>query len=138
MSASVKDTISFADFTMSLMSILMSAAVIAGFTLMISPVAPACLSCFCMTPGLTVDICGLVFGQMMVAIRLPPNAGRVCLMPVDGSFGSNVEVSSVVFAFANSMYLETFTSRCVQSAVRPVLHLAAIRGAKSRPMCVAP
>ena len=67
------------------------------------------------TPGRTVDICGRCSLQMMVAIRLPPNAGRV----ISKSRSSEI-------------------SRAVQSAVRPVERRADSRGPKSRPMVVAP
>ena len=68
------------------------------------------------TPGRTVDICGRCSGHLMVAIRLPPKAGRVI---------SNSWVSSLMVSL-------------VQSAVRPVPRRAAMRGARSRPMVVAP
>ena len=68
------------------------------------------------TPGLTVAICGLWFGQAIVAIKLPPNAGLV----------------------AKRSPFSTSTSIEVQSAVNPVDNLAAILGPKSLPMKVAP
>ncbi len=69
-----------------------------------------------MTPGRTVDICGRYSGQTMVAMMLPPKAGRVMSR----------------FREASSM------AKAVQSAVRPVAARADTRGARSRPMVVAP
>ena len=70
----------------------------------------------CITPGRTVAIWGRWSLQRITAIRLPPKAGRVI-------------ISSLV---SGSM------ARPVQSAVRPVLIRADRRGARSRPMEVAP
>lgn len=68
------------------------------------------------TPGRTVAIWGRWAGQTMVAMRLPPNAGRVCWSsPVSGSADS-----------------------AVQSAVSPVRSRTATAGASSRPNAVAP
>ena len=67
------------------------------------------------TPGRTVDICGRCSLQMMVAIKLPPNAGRV----INRSRSSEI-------------------SNPVQSAVNPVSTRADKRGPRSRPMVVAP
>ena len=67
------------------------------------------------TPGRTVDICGRCSLQMIVAIRLPPKAGRV----ISKSFSGEM-------------------SRPVQSAVRPVVSRADNRGPRSRPIVVAP
>ncbi len=68
------------------------------------------------TFGRTVAICGRASGQVIVASRFPPNAGRVCKSsPVPGSMSSRV-----------------------QSAVSPVRSFAAARGAKLRPNAVAP
>ena len=68
-----------------------------------------------LTPGRTVAICGRCSVQIMVAIRLPPKAGRViCRSPVSP------------------------TSSLVQSAVSPVTLRAESRGPRSRPMVVAP
>jgi len=57
---------------------LISAAVRLTLTLIASPLSDSSFSLFFITPGLTVDIVGLVLGVMIVAMRLPPNAGRVC------------------------------------------------------------
>lgn len=65
---------------------------------------------------LTVDICGLFFGQIIVAIKFPPKAGLVC-----NNFPSLGSISSFV-----------------QSAVNPVPNLAASLGPKSLPIEVAP
>ena len=54
------------------------------------------------TPGLTVAICGLWSGHMIVAIRLPPNAGLVII----------------------SSFVSSDRSRLVQSATSPVASLA--------------
>ena len=68
------------------------------------------------TPGRTVAIWGRCAGQTIVAIRLPPKAGRVCWRsPACAS-----------------------TSSTVQSAVRPVCRRCATAGASTRPKTVAP
>ena len=67
------------------------------------------------TFGRTVPICGFVSGQILVAIRLPPKAGRV-----------------------QSTQRCASTSRCVQSAVSPVCSRQEMRGPRSRPTFVAP
>ena len=64
---------------------------------------------------LTVDICGLLLGQTICAIILPPKAGLIC--------------TRSVFSFILSI---------VQSAVSPVLNLAATLGASDLPIVVAP
>jgi hypothetical protein len=69
-----------------------------------------------MTFGRTVAICGRVNSHRIVAMTLPPKAGRVC----SSSLLSGLIVSSV------------------QSAVRPALMRAATRDARSRPMLDAP
>ena len=69
-----------------------------------------------MTLCRTVAICGRWFGVTIVAMMLPPKAGRVWWrFPVSASMSSTV-----------------------QSAVRPVYSLAATFGMKERPMAVAP
>ena len=68
------------------------------------------------TPGLTVAICGLFLGQIIVAIIFPPKAGLVIR-----SFLSSASTSSPV-----------------QSAVSPVPSLAASLGPISLPIEVAP
>ena len=67
------------------------------------------------TPGRTVAICGRCSVHIMVAMRLPPNAGRV----IKRSPASEI-------------------SNFVQSAVRPVTIRAERRGPRSRPIVVAP
>ncbi len=69
-----------------------------------------------MTLCRTVAICGRWFGQTIVAMMLPPKAGRVW---------SRRPVSSSI-------------SRPVQSAVRPVSTRTATRGIMDRPRVVAP
>ena len=94
---------------------------------MISAFAPLLRGSFCMTPGRTVAICGRKSGMAMVAMVLPPNAGRVmssCLCRVSLP-GMGVMGKSPM-------------SSLVQSAVRPVCTVAATQGARSRPMAVAP
>ena len=71
-------------------------------------------SCF-MTPSRTVAICGRTSGQMIVAMMLPPKAGRICI---------RLPFSSM--------------SRAVQSAVRPQRRYDATLGPRSRPTGVAP
>ena len=46
----------------------------------IVPSLPSTSSGFLNTPGRTVPSCGLLSGQRIIAIRLPPNAGRVQTM----------------------------------------------------------
>ena len=79
------------------------------------PVRPGSGSRLGITPGRTVDIWGRCSVHMMVAIRLPPKAGRVIISCL----------SSDISSF-------------VQSAVRPVARRAESLGARSRPMVVAP
>ena len=65
------------DFTMSRISTYLSFGVNPGLYSITSAFAPATGSFFCITPGRTVAICGRWLGQAIVAIVLPPNAGRV-------------------------------------------------------------
>ena len=95
--------------------------------LITSAFAPGFGSAFCITPARTVAICGLWSGHAIVAIVLPPNAGRVirswlcfCSLPGIGLIGKSP------------------ISRTVQSAVRPVATLAETVGPKSLPIAVAP
>ena len=79
---------------------------------------------FLNTFGRTVAICGRWFGVMMVAMMLPPNAGRVwcrsiCSAPV-------------------SLFFVSSTLSIVQSAVRPVRTFTATRAKNARPTAVAP
>ena len=67
------------------------------------------------TLGRTVAICGRENGVRIDAMMLPPKAGRVCTNWPSG-----------------------LISRRVQSAVRPSFSRAATRGARSRPLVVAP
>ena len=88
---------------------------------------PASFGAFCITPGRTVAICGRKSGQAMVAMVLPPNAGRVisswlCFVSLPGT------------GFIGKSPISSF----VQSAVRPVWILAQTRGPRSRPIAVAP
>ena len=76
------------------------------------PFLESSLSALSITPGLTVDICGLFSGHTIVAMMFPPNAGLVCLI-----FPSSGSISSFV-----------------QSAVSPVSTLDAILGARSLPI----
>ena len=81
------------------------------------------------TPGRTVAICGRLFGQAIVAIVLPPNAGRV--------------MRSWLCFWVSSLPAGTVSgklpiSSCVQSAVRPVSTRAEVLGPRSRPIAVAP
>jgi hypothetical protein len=69
-----------------------------------------------MTRGLTVAICGRLFGQRIVAMMLPPKAGLIW---------RKLRVSSSM-------------SSDVQSAVSPVLRRAATRGMNDLPIGVAP
>ena len=92
-----------------------------------SAFAPSIGSIFCITPGRTVAIWGLLSGQAIVAIVFPPNAGRVinnwlcfCSFP-----GIALNGKSPI-------------SRTVQSAVKPVWTRADTRGPRSRPIAVAP
>ncbi|MPM68798.1 hypothetical protein SDC9_115732 [bioreactor metagenome] len=82
----------------------------------ILPVLAISLSSFFITPGLTVLICGLWFGHIIVAIIFPPNAGLVI----------------------NNPWFSSSISRDVQSAVSPVPIVALTLGAKSLPIVVAP
>src|SRR3712207_8052559 len=65
------------------------------FNLTISPFLESSLAALSITPGLTVDICGLLSGHMIVAIMLPPNAGLVCLILPSSSSISNLVQSAV-------------------------------------------
>jgi hypothetical protein len=67
------------------------------------------------TRGRTVDICGRCLGHRMVAMMLPPKAGRVC-----------------------SSSPSSLMSSPVQSAVSPVWISTATRERKLRPAQVAP
>ena len=81
-----------------------------------SPVLFLSSSCFGITPGLTVDICGRASGDWIVASKFPPKVGRVIF---------NKPTSSSISNF-------------VQSAVRPQPILEDTLGARSRPIDVAP
>ena len=95
-------------------------------------------SAFFITPGRTVDMQGRNRGQMMVAIRWPPNAGRVIFKLVSSILNFTESTSMVEDSRRNWTYLFMSMSRWVQSAVRPVWSLAATRGPKSRPILEAP
>ena len=94
---------------------------------MISALAPAIGSIFCITPGRTVAICGRLSGHAIVAIVLPPNAGRVI-----NSWLCFCSFPSTAFRGKSPI------SSCVQSAVSPVATLADTVGPKSLPIAVAP
>ena len=138
-SAPIRSTSFLALFLMSRISTWISSAVRAGVTFSTTTLAAPASSngWVCITPGRTVDICGRKRGQMMVAIRWPPNAGRVIFRLV---FSSNLVLSTsmVEVVRRKSLYLATSTSKWVQSAVRPVCRRAAQRGPRSRPRLVAP
>ena len=89
------------------------------------PVRPAWGSPSGITPSRTVAICGPSQELTMVAMMLPPNAGRICISRFFRDF----------FATRSS---KSSISRAVQSAVRPVIRVEATRGARERPMWVAP
>ena len=82
---------------------------------MMSPFRPACTGAGRSECGLTVAICGRLSGVLMVAMMLPPAAGRVC----------------------NSSPVPSSISRFVQSAVRPARSRAAVQGMTVRPVVVA-
>ena len=63
--------------TISRISTYLLSGVKPGLNSIISAFLPASRSSFCITPGRTVAICGRNSGQAIVAIVLPPNAGRV-------------------------------------------------------------
>ena len=76
-----------------------------------------------MTPSRTVAICGRCSGLTMVAMMLPPNAGRIWYR---------------MFCQVSPLAVKSPMRRSVQSAVRPVRRALATRGARSRPVVVAP
>ena len=63
--------------TTSMISTYFSLGTNPGLNSSISAFLPASRGSFCITPGRTVAICGRNSGQAIVAIVLPPNAGRV-------------------------------------------------------------
>ena len=123
--ASAISTVSATDFTTSRISTYLLSGVNPGLYSITSAFAPLIGSIFCITPARTVAICGRLYGHAIVAIVLPPNAGRV----IRSWFGM---VSFVMLSVKSPI------SSTVQSAVRPVATRADTRGPKSRPIAVAP
>ena len=120
-------TVSESSLTTSRISTYLLSGVNPGLYSITSALAPAIGSIFCITPGRTVAIWGRLSGHAIVAIVLPPNAGRVirswlCFCSCPGiAFRGKSPISSTV-----------------QSAVRPVATRADTRGPRSRPIAVAP
>ena len=114
--ASVISTVFFVSLTTSRILMFISASLTPASNTSTVPDFDGSASSACITPGLTVAIWGRKFGQTIVAMILPPKAGRVIQRPF---------VSSSISSF-------------VQSAVKPVCTLADTRGARSRPIAVAP
>ena len=83
---------------------------------MISPARPSTGAAGMVLRGRTVAICGRWSGHSMVAMMLPPMAGRVCKR----------------FPVFSSM------ARSVQSAVSPACVMVAAKGISVRPVLVAP
>ena len=114
-----------------MISTFMSASVNATSNLITSPFLLSSFAILFITPGRTVAICGFVLGHINVAIRLPPNAGRVmsnALVPSVQPIDSSLAISSSVLAILKP----------VQSATSPVLTRLANLGATSRPIEDAP
>ena len=75
--ASIMSTVSTTDFTTSRISTYLSSGVNPGLNSSTTAFAPSTLGAFCITPGRTVAIWGRNSGHAIVAMVLPPNAGRV-------------------------------------------------------------
>ena len=114
--ASVMSFFFYSDITMSTIFTFMSFGSKSTFSSITSPFLLVSVCSACITPGLTVAICGLKSSHRMVAIKFPPNAGLVISRFLDSS-----SISSPV-----------------QSAVSPVWILAASLGARSLPIDDAP
>ena len=107
--ASMISTVSDTALTTSMISTYLLSGVNPGLYSTTVAFTPSTFGSFCITPGRTVAICGRKSGQAMVAMVLPPNAGRVisnwlCLVSLPGT----------------GLIGKSPISSFVQSAVKPV------------------